>query len=330
MLTKVYIHAKKSVIDTSKSIRRQNINPQRATHPTPYDHILHLQRSAGNRACRRPKRFLPSTSGKCPDIIHSDVLFLAKSPDSLPGFILEIGSDASGSIQRSTLKRYKRSRSALKRKLAAITRITSPSRKKRKQIKLLKTIYNKIIGNNPFSSIQVKKISDWAETEWINPARKNLGIKVVFSEDIFKETLEKIIATAIHEATHASQLKSGMEYYPHPQTRVGIRQKYYLETVRHLAEADANLETLTKFEQALGSKQATFISKIIAYHFLKADQCLSTIASTIYLRPLYRRKLERLFTQNKLKNAKEIQRLWKKNKGRLRLKHDLFPWRKLP
>jgi hypothetical protein len=327
MPTKIFAHAPKPVTKTSNSILGSNAKPQRAARQSPYDLILLLQRSVGNRASRR---YLKSISSESLDIIQSDGLCLAKNPKSRPWRLLEIGMGAYGRIQRSTLKKYKRLRSKLNRKLAAIKRITSPARKKRQQIKLLRTMYNTIIGNNPFTSIQVKKISAWAETEWINLAKKNLGIKVVFNEAIFKQPLEKIVATAIHEATHAHQLKKGVNYYPSLKSIVKPKRGVYLRVVYHFAEADANLATLIQFHKALNPKQLREIDSAIGRHFKKADIWLGRMAPSFYNRPAYRLKLTQLFTHSRLKHAKTIIKLWKHNKKRSGYQNDLLPWGKLP
>jgi len=141
--------------------------------------------------------------------------------------------------------------------------------------------------------------------------------------------LANIIATAIHEATHAEQLKKGMDYYPRPGRLVGKRQLAYLETVRHLAEADANFETYSRFGGALKPKRIKKIGRAISKHLTAADKNLTSMALPFYNRHVYRRKVTDLFKRSKLKHAKQIIKLWKKNKRWLRLKNDLLPWGKL-
>ena len=167
-----------------------------------------------------------------------------------------------------------------------------------------------------------------AETVWRNRAKKSLGIKVVFSEDIFKQPLEEIIATAIHEATHAHQMKKGMNYYP--SLGVSTRRGVYLRVVHHFAEADAYQATFFQFSKALNPKQIGKIDYAIGRHFKKADIWLGRLAPSSLNRDIFRRKVTELFTRSRLKHAKTIIKLWKQNKRRLGLKHDLLPWGKLP
>ena len=329
MSTKVIALVKKPFANSFQAILRQKKESHQPTAKHPAKAALFIQKTLGNRVCRR---ILNSASLAGVQNVRTGAAILSE-PSVLQR---QAGPDNQKSfpdkIQRSAVTIYKSFKNKLKRELIAINRIGKASLKKRRQVKFLKKIYNNILLNNPFKLIQVKKLkpSVLAETVWRNRAKKSLGIKVVFSEAIFKQPLEEIIATAIHEATHAHQMKKGINYYPSLKSRVSTKRGAYLRAVQHFAEADANLATLFQFSKALNPKQRGKISYAISLHFLKADKELGTMALSSYYHPIYRRKVTDLFTRSRLKHAKTIIKLWKHNKKRSGYKHVLLPWRKLP
>ena len=83
-----------------------------------------------------------------------------------------------------------------------------------------------------------------AVTELVDPGDKNKGVKVTFNEEVFKDPLESIIATALHESVHARQLKSGV---PARSFHYGPRKDYYA-AVNALSELEAyTIEALSPF-----------------------------------------------------------------------------------
>jgi hypothetical protein len=215
----------------------------------------------------------------------------------------------------------------LRSELEQIKGIRSKAVRERRQKEFLKEIFQQVLGFNPFSGIEIKKMRDWAETDWIDRADHGKGVKVTINEDIFKESLEKIIGTAIHESTHALQLQKGLEYYPRPMQPSEPRQQYYLDAANSFADIDAYFETLKQFSYALPKSEIRNIGMIISHKFKEADKNISMINTyaTSYQEPL-----NELFTLNRLKNATKIIKLWRDNKTRARLTNDLFPWRRLP
>jgi hypothetical protein len=154
---------------------------------------------------------------------------------------------------RRSFQAYKKQKTSLNRMLQRIQRTRPVKRKKQRQIAFMIKIYQKVLGYNPFKVIDVKKLRKSkkvirgqylylittgpnAETEWVDPTNKRKGIKVTFDEGLFKDPLESIIATALHEGVHAQHLLSGVPY----QTFAGKgAAANYQDAIRALSELDA-------------------------------------------------------------------------------------------
>jgi hypothetical protein len=222
----------------------------------------------------------------------------------------------------------------LERELRRINRIANSARRRNKRKRFIRKILAQVLHKNPFKIIDVKNITGGAraETEWRNPAKKNLGIKATFDESIFKDPLALIIATVIHESAHADQLKAGLDYYVAPTRRVGTIEGIYRRAVNYFAEADARIATLLQFAKALPGGHKKIILTEITVLLKKADKTIDRMDSAEYRRRgrQYQRRLTGLFTGRQLKHGGSIKTIWKKDKSRIRLKNDLLPWKRLP
>jgi len=293
--------------------------------------LFFLQRTIGNRAVVR------LTAQKNPDDPTKRKLWpvLAVRPSAMPD---QAGTIPQNQIllrrRRTPVAEYRRRKKGLRRSLAGINRISNSLRRRNKQQEFIKKILVQVLHHNPFNRIEVKKITAnvRAETEWRNPAKKNLGIKVAFDEGIFKDPLPLIIATVIHESVHADQLKAGIEYYVDPARRVGTIEGTYRRAVYYFAEADARIDTFLKIAGVLPKGHKTRILKEITLMLKKADSEIYDMDSSEYQRRggKFQKWLAALLTGNKLKNGGRIRAIWKRDKAHIGLKNDLLPWRKLP
>jgi len=293
--------------------------------------FLFLQRTIGNRAVARlgaQKKQADSTKRELWPV-------LALRPSAMPD---QAGTIPQNKIllrqSRTPVAEYRRQKKGLRRKLAGINKISNLLRRRNKQKEFIKKILVQVLHHNPFNRIEVKKINGnaRAQTEWSNPAKQNLGIKVAFDEGIFKDPLPLIIATVIHESVHADQLKAGIAYYVNPALRVGTIEGIYRRAVYCFAEADARIDTLHKFDRVLPKGHKTRILKEISLMLKKADNAIYRMDSSEYQRrgSKYQKWLAALLTGNKLKRGGSIRTIWKRDKAHIGLKNDLLPWRKLP
>jgi hypothetical protein len=302
-------------------------------YPARSTRLLFLQRTIGNRAVRRlvvqesPAGLTKKPVGPLPGVGPSAVhLPVGPATQKQPLWCQ----------RRSAVAEYRRQKTGLGRELLTINRITNSSRKRKRRITFVKKILGKVLHHSPFKRIDIQKITGTgtvrAETEWINPAKKNLGIKVTFDERIFKDPLPLIIATIIHESAHADQLKAGMEYYVDPALRVGRIEGIYRKAVNYFAEIDARIVTLYKFVKALPKGHKRRILTEITRLLKKADTAIDRMDSAEYRRRgrKYQKRLVGLFTGNKLKQGGSIKAIWKRDKRHLVLKNDLLPWKRLP
>jgi hypothetical protein len=317
-------------VRAAASRKSENATPF-ITAQRPENPILQMQRTIGNRAvCRLALQTLPSGPAEKKLAPFSGVgpsaLYVQSAPASRNLILLR--------RRRTPVLEYGRRKNRLERELQKIKDGPSSVQIRNKRKRFIRKILVQILHKNPFKLIDVKNITGGAraETEWRNPAKKNLGIKVTFDESIFKDPLALIIATVIHESAHADQLKAGMDYYVAPTRRVGAIEGIYRRAVNYFAEADARIHTLLTFVKALPRGHKKRILTEITVLLKKADKTIDRMDSAEYRRRgrIYQRRLTRLFAGKQLKHGANIKKIWKKDKSHIGLKNDLLPWRKLP
>ncbi len=250
-----------------------------------------------------------------PDICLRPVRFLAKGPSwRNPAKLVtpllqreenkeeEEDPELKKLLSTESLKRYKN----LKNRLQGL--------RKRSKIDLIKTIYKEVLDYNPFTIIDVKSITKEkqtkqiegqtyeiittsnAVTEWADDKDHSKGIKVTFEEELFKDPVEEIISTALHEAVHARQLEKGV---PYSLFATPGREKNYKLAVAALSELDAyTIEINSPFFETLSKERKEQVKGFFNDAEKEAIKQLDNISEPLIYKP-YQNALENILPRFK-------------------------------